>query len=159
LPQRITIELIKVLKKFQPLYVNIHFIHPDEITPEVEKACTRFADAGIPLGSQTVLLRGINDNPEIMKELMLKLLKIRVKPYYLYKMDRIIGSAHFDVSIEKGIEIINSLQGYISGFAVPKFVVDSSHGKIPIPSKIIEKNNKNYKLQSYDGTIVEYKDI
>jgi lysine 2,3-aminomutase len=134
LPCRITKELVRMLKKYAPLYINIHFTHPDEITPEVEKACAMLADAGIPLGSQTVLLKGVNDDPEIIKELMLKLIKIRVKPYYLYQCDPIIGSAHFRTNVNVGKEIIKKLQGWITGFAVPKFVIDApgGGGKIPI---------------------------
>jgi lysine 2,3-aminomutase len=159
LPQRITEDLCNVLKQFHPLYINIHFTHPDELTPETIRACEMLADAGIPLGSQTVLLKGVNDDVETLKKLFLGLVKVRVKPYYLYSMDRIIGSSHFAVSVEKGIDIINKLTGNITGFAIPKFVIDAPKGggKIPINSdNIIDKENGMYKLKNYQGKIYEY---
>jgi lysine 2,3-aminomutase len=159
IPQRITPELVQILKKYHPLYINIHFTHPDEITPEVEKACALLVDNGFPLGSQTVLLKGINDDSETMKSLMLKLLKMRIKPYYLYQCDPITGSKHFRTPVEKGIEIIDELQGYISGFGIPKFVVDApgGGGKIPISqSNILGKLSGVYKLKNYQGRIYEY---
>lgn len=159
LPQRICKGVLDVLKKYHPLYINIHFTHPDEITTEVSEACNKLADAGIPLGSQTVLLKEINDDANILKELFLKLVKIRVKPYYLYSMDRIIGSRHFAVPVEKGIDLINKLTGNITGFAIPKFVIDAPKGggKIPINSdNIINKENGVYKLRNYKNLEYEY---
>ena len=159
LPQRITIDLVEMLKKYHPLYINIHFTHPDELTPEVEAACTYLADNGFPLGSQTVLLKGINDDSETMKKLMLGLLKMRIKPYYLYQCDPITGSKHFRTPVEKGIEIIDELQGYISGFGVPKFVIDAPKGggKIPISSeRILERSDTKIKLRNYTNNTYEY---
>lgn len=158
LPERITDELVDMLKKYHPLYMSIHFAHPDEITVECKDACEKLANAGIPLRSQTVLLKDVNDDLEIMKELMHKLLKIRVNPYYIYQCDRIIGSAHFRTSIDKGIEIIKGLRGYTSGYAVPTFIVDTEKGKIAVnPETIIEINDKVIKLRSYNDEIVEIK--
>ena len=128
MPQRITSNLVKILKKYHPLWMSIHFTHPDEITPEVEKACAKLANAGIPLGSQTVLLKDINDNVVTMKSLMQKLLKIRVKPYYLYQCDLIKGSRHFRTDVKKGLEIIRGLRGFTSGYAVPSYVIDAPKG-------------------------------
>lgn len=132
MPQRITPALVKMLKQFHPLFMSIHFTHPDEITPEVTKACTMLADAGIPLGSQTVLLKGVNNDLSTITALMHALLKIRVKPYYLYQCDAIKGSKHFRTEINEGMEIIKGLRGYTSGYAIPTFVVDSPLGKIPV---------------------------
>ena len=158
LPERITDKLVEMLKKYHPLYMSIHFIHPDEITDECKKACEKLANAGIPLRSQTVLLKGINDDVETMKKLMHKLLMIRVSPYYVYQTDRILGSEHFRTDIDKGLEIINGLRGFTSGYAIPQFIVDTNHGKIAVsPDNIIEKTNDSFKLRSYTGEIVEYK--
>lgn len=154
LPQRITPSLLGMLKKYHPLFMSIHFTHPDEITPEVAFACNSLADAGIPLGSQTVLLKGINDQVETMKNLFHLLLKMRVRPYYLYQCDPIPGSAHFRTPVEKGLEIIRGLRGYTSGYAIPHLVIDSpgGGGKIPIlPDYIAEKNEEGYILKNYLG--------
>ncbi len=134
LPQRITHSLVSVLRKYHPLWINIHFTHPDEITPETMKACNRLANAGIPLGSQTVLLKGINDNVETLKKLYHLLLQCRVRPYYLYQCDPIIGSQHFRTSVAKGIEMIKGLRGHTTGLAVPHYVIDApgGGGKIPL---------------------------
>ncbi|MCJ7829955.1 MAG: KamA family radical SAM protein, partial [Desulfobacterales bacterium] len=134
LPQRITGKLVRILKRFHPLWINIHFMHPDELTPETRTACTRLADAGIPLGSQTVLLKGINDDGETMKRLFQGLLKLRVRPYYLYQCDPIAGSAHFRTPVAKGLEIIRALRGHTTGLAVPHYVIDApgGGGKIPL---------------------------
>lgn len=159
LPQRVTLSLTRILKKFHPLWMSIHFTHPDELTPEVSQACARLADVGIPLGSQTVLLKGINDNVPTMKELMHGLLKIRVKPYYLYQCDPISGSAHFRTSIAKGLEIIEGLRGHTTGYAVPTFVVDApgGGGKIPIlPEYYIGREGKDVLLRNYEGRIFRY---
>ncbi len=152
LPQRITPHLISVLRKYHPLYMSLHFTHPDELTPETRRACERLADAGIPLGSQTVLLNGVNDEAETMKSLMHKLLMARVRPYYLYQCDLVPGSGHFRTGIEKGIEIIESLRGHTSGYAVPQFVVDApgGGGKIPIlPDYVVEKGPDGWVLRNY----------
>ena len=157
MPQRITDELCDMLKKYHPLYISIHFIHPLEITKECAEACNKLANAGIVMKSQTVLLKGVNDNVETMKKLMHELLKIRVSPYYIYSCDKILGSSHFRSTVDKGLEIINSLRGYTSGYAVPTFIVDSKYGKIPVyPENIIERNEDSIKLKSFTGKILEY---
>ena len=161
LPQRITPSLVRMLKKYHPLFMSIHFTHPEEITPEVEFACNRLADAGIPLGSQTVLMKGINDEVEIMKNLYHRLLKVRVRPYYLYQCDPIPGSAHFRTPVEKGLEIIRGLRGFTSGYAIPHLVIDApgGGGKIPIlPNYIAEKNEEGYVLRNYLGREYLYKE-
>lgn len=151
LPQRITNKLAKILRKYK-VFINIHFTHPDEITPEVEMACDILVDNGIPLGSQTVLLKDVNDNIEIMKKLMHKLLLIRVKPYYIYQCDRVVGTSHFRTSINKGIEIIEGLRGWTSGLCVPHFVIDTPGGKIPLlPDYVVDKGDKYIKLKNYLG--------
>ncbi|MCX6335290.1 MAG: KamA family radical SAM protein, partial [Bacteroidia bacterium] len=128
LPMRITDNLVNMLRKYHPLLISLHFSHPSEVTEECARACTKLADAGIPLGSQTVLLKGINDNVPVMKELMHKLLMVRVRPYYLYQCDLIPGSGHFRTTVKKGLEIIKGLRGFTSGYAVPTFVVDAPGG-------------------------------
>lgn len=161
LPQRITPSLLKILRKYHPLFMSIHFTHHEEITPEVAEACKRLADAGIPLGSQTVLLKGINDRVEVMKDLVHELLKIRVRPYYLYQCDPIPGSAHFRTPVEKGLEIIRGLRGFTSGYAIPHLVIDSpgGGGKIPIlPDYIAEKNEEGYLLTNYQGKQFLYRE-
>lgn len=162
LPQRITRRLVSMLRKYHPLWMSIHFTHPEELTPEVNFAVNRLADAGIPLGSQTVLLKGINDSVETMKKLYHGLLKIRVKPYYLYQCDPVAGSSHFRTSVEKGLEIIRGLRGHTSGYAVPHFVIDApgGGGKIPLlPNYIIGKKGSNLVLRNYQGKHFLYPDI
>lgn len=158
LPQRITPELCEIVKRFHPIYMNLHFNHPDELTPEVKEACGRLADAGVPLGAQTVLLKGVNDDPEIMKRLMHQLLLARVKPYYLYQADLTKGTNHFRTTVETGLKIIQSLQGHTSGMAVPHFVIDApgGGGKIPLlPNDYLlnlDENGavlKNYENKTY----------
>lgn len=159
LPDRITPELCDILKKYHPLYANLHFNHPDEITPKVEDACNRLADAGLPLGAQTVLLKGVNDSVEVMKELVQKLLRIRVKPYYLYQADMTMGTDHFRTSIEKGLEIIRGLQGHTSGMAVPYYVIDTpgGGGKVRLlPDSIVEYNDKEIIVRNYEGKTFHY---
>jgi lysine 2,3-aminomutase len=161
LPQRITPSLLKLLKQYHPLYMSIHFTHPDELTPEVSYACTALADAGIPLGSQTVLLKGINDNVETMRALMQGLLKIRVRPYYLYQCDPISGSSHFRTPVAKGLEIIQGLRGYTSGYAVPSFVIDApgGGGKIPIiPDYFQGRDENGVVLKNFKGLTYHYAD-
>src|SRR6266498_2926499 len=128
LPERITPELCGILKQYHPLYINTHFNHPDELTPAAVAALGRLADAGVPLGCQTVLLRGVNDDPEVMKRLMQKLLAARVRPYYIYMCDQVAGAEHFRTTVEKGLEIIRALRGWTSGLAVPHFVIDAPGG-------------------------------
>lgn len=161
LPQRITPQLVKILKKYHPLWMSLHFTHPDELTPEVIMACNRLADAGIPLGSQTVLLKGINDNLEVMRQLMHGLLKVRVKPYYIYQCDPITGSSHFRTPVEKGLEIMRGLRGHTTGYAAPTFVVDApgGGGKIPLsPDYIVGRDGDDLLLTNYAGGIFRYPD-
>ena len=148
-----------MLRKYHPLYVNTHFNHPDEITEEAKDACARLADAGIQLGNQTVLLRDINDCPLIMKKLMHDLLKIRVKPYYIYQCDLSAGISHFRTSITKGMEIIENLRGHTTGMAVPTFVVDApgGGGKIPLmPNYLLSQSDRRFALRNYEGVITTY---
>ncbi len=153
LPQRVTPSLIKVLSKYSPLYINIHFTLKEEITSECAQACAALANAGIPLGSQTVLLKGVNDDVEKLRSLFLELLKIRVKPYYLYKCDPIAGSAHFRTTTEKGVELLSELQGRITGFAIPKYIVDlpGGGGKVPVTKQYYKGQGsfENYKGEAY----------
>jgi lysine 2,3-aminomutase len=158
LPQRITPELCSMMKKYHPLFISIHFSHLDEITPEVKQACERLADAGIPLGSQTVLLKGVNDDVPTMKALMHGLLKIRVKPYYIYKCDRVQGTSHFQVSIKKGLEIMENFIGFTSGYAVPNFILDSQHGKVRLYPENIKMDKNICTIKSYNGTEFIYED-
>lgn len=163
LPMRITKAFASMLRKFHPLYISIHFTHPSELTPETALACQRLADAGIPLGSQTVLLKDINDNVETMKSLMHGLLKIRVRPYYLYQCDPIPGSNHFRTPVEKGLEIIRGLRGYTSGYAVPHYVIDApgGGGKIPLLPEYFQgyNENGNVVLKNYEGRTFIYPDV
>jgi len=158
-PQRITPKLCKVLKKYHPLYVNVHFNHPLEITEESERACGLLADAGIPLGNQSVLLKDVNDDPEPMKNLVQKLLKIRVRPYYLFQMDLVKGTYHFRTRVETGIKIVESLVGHTSGLAVPRYVIDApgGGGKIPVqPNCILSIGKNDVFLRNYEGKIYRY---
>jgi len=161
LPQRITPTLCRLLKKFHPLWMSIHFMHPVELTPEVGQACERLADTGIPLGSQTVLSKEINDDVETMKRLMHGLLKIRVRPYYIYQCDPISGSSHFRTPVEKGLEIIAGLRGYTTGYAVPTFVIDApgGGGKIPlVPEYVVGRDGDDLVLRNYEGKLFRYRD-
>lgn len=161
LPMRVTIKLAALLKRYHPLYINTHFNHPDEITPEASRACTRLADAGIPMGCQTVLLRNINDTPEIMKKLMHKLLLLRVKPYYIFQTDMTRGTNHFRTPVEKGIKIIQSLVGHTSGLAVPTFAIDApgGGGKIPLLPDYIQRFGENIVFTNYKGMTCGYQDV
>jgi lysine 2,3-aminomutase len=159
LPMRVTQSLVTMLRRYHPLFVNIHFTHPKEITPKVRAACSLLADAGIPLGSQTVLLRGINDHPSIIRKLVHELLKIRVRPYYLYQCDPAIGIDHFKTPISRGIEIIQSLRGFTTGHAVPTYVIDApgGGGKIPVgPNYVLSYQNGVMTLRNYAGEIYSY---
>jgi lysine 2,3-aminomutase len=159
LPQRITESLVAMLKKYKPLWVSIHFNHPKEISKRCKVACDMLADSGIPLGSQTVLLKGINDKPYIMKKLMQDLLKIRVRPYYIYQCDLVKGTAHFRTPVAVGINIIEKLRGFTSGYAVPTYVVDApgGGGKIPVgPSYLISQDKGKHVLRNYKGKIYTY---
>lgn len=161
LPQRITTRLVRILKKYHPLFINVHFNHPDEITDEARRALNMLADAGIQLGNQTVLLRGVNDDPEVMKTLMRKLLTCRVRPYYIYQADMVAGTEHLRTRVETGLEIIQQgLRGWTSGLAVPHFVIDSpgGGGKIPLlPQYVEEINDREVVLRNYEGKRFVYK--
>ncbi|MCL1908317.1 MAG: lysine 2,3-aminomutase [Holophagaceae bacterium] len=159
MPQRITDDLARMLKKYHPIYINTHFNHPKEITAEVKEACAKLSDAGIPLGNQSVLLKGLNDDPAVMKKLVHKLLTIRVKPYYIYQCDLSLGISHFRTSVSKGIEIIENLRGHTTGMAVPTFVVDApgGGGKIPVmPNYLISMGDGRAILRNYEGVITRY---
>ncbi len=161
LPQRITPELCRMLRRHHPLWMSIHFMHPTEVTPEVIQACERLADAGVPLGSQTVLTRGVNDDVATMKRLVHGLLRIRVRPYYLYQCDPISGSGHFRTSVQKGLEIIAGLRGHTTGYGVPTFVVDApgGGGKIPlIPDPVVGRDGDFILLRNYEGGVFRYPD-
>ncbi len=159
LPQRITDDLVNMLKKYHPIWVNTHFNHSNEITPEAKLACEKLANAGIPLGNQSVLLRGVNDCVTIMKELIHNLVKIRIRPYYIYQCDLSMGLEHFRTPVSKGIEIIENLRGHTSGYAVPTFVVDApgGGGKIPVmPTYLISQSPGKVVLRNFEGVITTY---
>ncbi|MGC8867733.1 MAG: lysine 2,3-aminomutase [Elusimicrobiales bacterium] len=159
MPMRITDNLVNMLKKYHPIYLNTHFNHPKEITLDAKIACEKLADAGIPLGNQSVLLRGINDCPQTMKRLVHELLMIRVKPYYIYQCDLSMGIRHFRTSVARGIEIIENLRGHTTGMAVPTFVVDApgGGGKIPVmPQYLISISDTKVILRNYEGVITAY---
>ena len=161
LPQRVTPELIRVLKKYHPLWMSLHFTHPDELTPETAEACSRLADAGLPLGSQTVLLAGVNDDVDTLKSLFHGLLKLRVRPYYLYQCDPVLGSAHFRVPVARGLEIMRALRGHTTGYAVPVFVIDApgGGGKVPLqPDYVVGRQGNDLILQNYLGQTYRYPD-
>ncbi len=161
LPQRIDDELIDMLKKYKTIWLNTHFNHPVEITPESIHALDKLVEAGIPLGNQSVLLRGINDNPEIMKCLVQKLVKYRVRPYYMYQCDLSQGLSHFRTTVAKGLEIMEYLRGHTSGFAVPTYVIDAPHGggKIPVmPQYLISYGENKVILRNYEGGLFVYEE-
>jgi len=159
LPGKVTPELAGMLARYHPIYMNVHFNHPWEVTQESSRACTVLADAGIPLGSQTVLLRGINDRADVLASLFQKLLAIRVRPYYLMQMDLIRGAAHFRTPLSVGLSILDSLRNRISGLAMPQFVIDlpGGHGKVPLlPNCVKEVNEGKLVLKDYLGNICTY---
>lgn len=159
LPQRITAELCAMLKRFHPLFISIHSNHPRELTTEVRAALGRLADTGIPLGNQSVLLKHVNDNPTVMMALVQKLLRCRVKPYYIYQCDPIAGSAHLRAPVRNGLEIMQSLRGHTTGYAVPQYVIDApgGGGKVPInPEYILSRNKDRVVLRNYEGKVFEY---
>ncbi|MBU0481209.1 MAG: KamA family radical SAM protein [Proteobacteria bacterium] len=160
LPMRVTQKLARLLKKFHPLYLNTHFNHPDEITPDSAAACNRLADAGIPLGCQTVLLKGVNDNPEIIKKLMYGLLLIRVKPYYIFQGDMTRGTDHFRTPIETGLEIMRQLTGFTSGMAVPRLAIDlpGGFGKVPLAPEYMVNRGRETGFRNYRGQYCTYLD-
>jgi lysine 2,3-aminomutase len=158
LPQRVTADLANLLKGFHPLFINTHFNHPDEITPESSLACARLADAGIPLGCQTVLLKGVNDDEKIIRKLMQKLLTVRVRPYYLFQADQAKGTAHFWTPLERGLDIISRVQGHTTGLCVPHFAVDlpGGGGKVNlVPSSLSEKEGRTL-IRNYLGEDYEW---
>lgn len=159
MPMRITEELTDMLKKYQPIWINTHFNHPKELTPDSARACAAIVDAGIPLGNQSVLLKGINDDAETMKKLLLGLVHMRIRPYYLYQCDLSKGIGHFRTTVEKGVEIMHALTGNISGYAVPKYVIDApgGGGKIPINYEyVISRDDKEVVMENYRGDIYKY---
>jgi lysine 2,3-aminomutase len=159
LPQRITPRLVEMLRRYHPLWINIHVNHPRAITPEMSRACAMLADAGIPLGSQTVLLAGINDCPNVIKRLVQGLVRIRVRPYYMYQCDLSEGIGHFRTPVAKGIEIIEHLRGHTSGFAIPHFVIDApgGGGKVPVmPQYLISQSDSRVVVRNYEGQIFSY---
>ncbi len=161
LPQRITADLCRVIKRYHPVWINTHFNHPREITDEASKACNMLSDAGVPLGNQTVLLRGVNDCPNIMKRLFQKLLKIRVRPYYLYQCDLAEGIEHFRTPVARGIEIMELLRGHTTGLAVPTYVIDApgGGGKIPVgPQYVVSQSTNRIILRNYEGVICSYRE-
>ena len=162
LPQRITPKLCNMLKKYHPIYINTHFNHPWEITEESKKATGLLADAGIPIGNQSVLMKGVNDNADTMRELFKKLLAIRVRPYYLYQADLTKGANHFRTPLSVGLEIMDKLRGHISGLAVPQFVVDApgGGGKIPmLPNYVIARDEEKIIVRNYKYDLFEYPDV
>ncbi|HAK95753.1 MAG TPA: lysine 2,3-aminomutase [Planctomycetes bacterium] len=159
LPMRITGELVAMLKKHQPVYVNTHFNHPNEITPESAEACRRLVDAGVPMGNQSVLLRGVNDDPRLIETLCRRLVKMRVRPYYLFQCDLVRGVEHFRTPLARGIQIMEYLRGRLSGLAIPSFVVDAPHGggKIPVlPAYVIMQSPTHTVLRNFEGMLVSY---
>lgn len=161
LPMRITKNLVEILKKYHPLYINTHFNHPRELTKEAETACNLLVNAGIPMGCQTVLLKGINDNSQTLKSLFLGLLKMRVKPYYLFQTDLTLGTNHLRTSTKTGINLMQQLIGHISGMAIPTFALDApgGKGKIPLSPQYIIESGANLKFKNYLGEQCNYQEI
>jgi len=160
-PERITPQLCGMLKQFHPLYINTHFNHPEEVSDAASRACSRLADAGIPLGNQTVLLKGVNDDVDTMRALMMKLLSIRVRPYYIHQLDLVRGTAHFRTSVEKGLEVVRGLRGHVSGMAVPHYVIDlpGGKGKVALLPDQPEREGNVLTLTTYTGEKVVYADV
>lgn len=161
LPQRVTRDLVRMLRRYHPLWMSLHFTHPAELTPEAAEAAERLADAGIPLGSQTVLLAGVNDSVPVVRALNHGLLRMRVRPYYLYQCDPISGSAHFRTPVERGLEIIRGLRGHTTGYAVPHFVVDApgGGGKVPLlPDYVAGRDGDDLLLHNFEGNAYRYPD-
>jgi len=159
LPMRITDELCQMLRKYHPVWINTHFNHPQELTPESMEACRRLADAGVPLGNQSVLLRGINDNPHIIEQLCRGLVRNRVRPYYMYQCDLVRGVEHFRTPVTRGMEIMEYLRGRLSGLAIPTFVIDAPHGggKIPVlPNYVVSQSPTHTVVRNYEGMLIAY---
>jgi len=162
LPQRVTKKFCNMVKKYHPIYVNTHFNHPWECTPEAKLACNMLADAGVPVGNQAVLMKGVNDNPDVMLELMRKLLAMRVRPYYIYQADVTKGTNYFRTPVRVGLEIMDKLRGHTSGLAVPQFVIDApgGGGKIPmLPQYVVGKNGNDIIVRNYKYDIYSYPDV
>jgi lysine 2,3-aminomutase len=161
LPERVTVKLARLLKCHHPLYLNTHFNHPREITPEAALACARLADAGIQLGNQTVLLKGVNDDPQVMRRLMQKLLTIRVRPYYIHQMDLVKGTAHFRTAISQGVAVMEALRGHTSGLAVPHYVIDlpGGKGKVEVPSGQLTRDGSLLTVKNYLNESIPYRDL
>ncbi|WP_321389222.1 KamA family radical SAM protein [uncultured Desulfuromusa sp.] len=161
LPERITERLCVLLKKFQPIYINTHFNHPRELTQQARNACSRLADAGIVLGNQTVLLRGVNDHADTIGELFRGLLRMRVRPYYLHHMDLTRGTSHFRTSVKTGLQIMHSLRGPVSGLASPHYVIDlpKGKGKVPLVPQYVKRKGETLFIHAEDGSVVEYPDV
>lgn len=161
LPERVTPELCRILRKFQPLYINTHFNHPAEITPQSSAACALLADAGIPLGNQSVLLKGVNDELATMRDLLAGLLAIRVKPYYLHQMDLVRGTAHFRTSVSSGLELLRGLRGHVSGMAIPHYMIDlpGGKGKVALLPHDVERVGDVLHIRTYTGERVTYRDV
>ena len=156
---RVTDALCAMLERHHPLWLNAHFNHPKELTPEAAEACDKLTRAGIPLGNQSVLLRGVNDDVETMRTLLHKLLQCRVRPYYLYQMDLILGSSHLGASVARGIEIMEGLRGHTSGYAIPQYVIDApgGGGKVPVgPENGVRGNEDRVVIRNYEGQVFEY---
>jgi lysine 2,3-aminomutase len=161
LPQRITRELVDLLRRHHPLWMSLHFTHPRELTPEAAEACARLADAGIPLQGQTVLLRGVNDDDATLTELLNGLLRMRVKPYYLHQCDVVSGSSHFKVPVQRGLDLVRGLHGRITGYGVPHYMIDApgGGGKIPIaPETVLGRDGEDVLLRNHNGQIYRYPD-
>ena len=159
LPQRITPELADIFKKHGPIWMSVHLNHPREATQELKDACERLAFAGVPLGNQSVLLKSVNDDPEVMKALVHRLLRMRVRPYYIYQMDLITGGAHFKVDVRKGIEIIRALRGHTTGYAVPQYVIDApgGGGKVPVNPDYVEQiTDDEVVFRNFEGKQFRY---
>lgn len=159
LPQRITPELCEIFKKYGPVWMSIHVNHPKEATAELKAACERLSFAGVPLGNQSVLLKGVNDDADVMKALVHRLLRMRVRPYYLYQMDLITGGSHFKVDVRKGLEIIKALRGHTTGYAVPQYVIDApgGGGKVPMNPDYVEKiTDEEIVFRNYEGQVFRY---
>jgi lysine 2,3-aminomutase len=161
LPHRVTRGLVQMLRKYHPLYLNTHFEHPRELTPQAVRALGRLADAGIPLGNQSVLLRGVNDDPSVFLELNRKLLSLRVRPYYLYQADLVAGTEHFRTPVEAGLEIIRGLRGHTSGLAVPQYVIDApgGGGKIPLLPDPVQRDGDRVVLRNFQGNLYVYPEV
>jgi lysine 2,3-aminomutase len=160
LPERVTSRLARLLKRHQPLYLNTHFNHPDELTPAAARACALLADAGIVLGNQSVLLKGVNDDPQVMRRLMQGLLAIRVRPYYLHQMDLVRGTAHFRTQVSSGLAVLQALRGHTSGLAVPHYVIDlpGGKGKVEVASESVRREGNRLLITTFLGETVAYSD-